>query len=69
MDYGRHNRMELDGPARKTIKTLIQEDRQATSRGFMECCLNVLEKEYGWKESEIMRFSEKLLEEVKRYRG
>ena len=66
MNQGRHNRMESNGPNRKSIKELLHEDRQATSRAFMTCCLNVLEKEYGWNKSEVVKFSEKLLEEVKR---
>jgi len=58
------NRMELSGPNRKTIKKILNNDRKIVAHIFMASAVNVLEKKYGWDESQIKEFHGHLQSEI-----
>ena len=61
------NRMELPGPARKTIRELLNDDRKIVTHIIMTCCIRVLENDYGWNEEEVKEFHSRLQREIKDY--
>lgn len=58
------NRMELSGPNRKTIKKILNNDRKIVASLFMASAINVLEKKYGWEQSQIKEFQSHLQQEI-----
>ena len=61
------NRMEMSGPIRKTVKEVLNDDRKIVAHIFMTCCINVLEKDYGWNEEEVKAFHSRLQREIKSF--
>jgi hypothetical protein len=61
------NRMELSGPSRKTIKKILQNDRKIVGHIFMSSAMNVLEKKYGWDESQLREFHDHMQHEINKF--
>jgi hypothetical protein len=58
------NRMELSGPNRKTIKKILNNDRRIVAQLITASVINVLEKKYGWDESQVKEFHGHLQSEI-----
>ncbi|MFP5116083.1 hypothetical protein ACSU64_27630 [Bacillaceae bacterium C204] len=58
------NRMELSGPNRKTIQKILNNDRKIVAQLITASAINVLEKKYGWDESQVKEFHCHLQSEI-----
>lgn len=63
------NRMESNGPNRKSLREMLNDDRKIVAHIFMTCCIEVLEKEYGWTEDQVREFHDHLQKEIKSFKG
>lgn len=67
MMAGTWNRMEMDGPIRKTKREMLNDERKMVAYIFMTSCIRVLENDYGWNEEEVKEFHSLLQREIKSF--
>lgn len=60
------NRLELDGPNRKTIQKILNTDRKIVAHLFVTSAITVLEREFGFDEFKRQEFHDHLIEEIKK---